>query len=65
MPFARQRRRLRIGAHRPAVHRTVIGMGLGFAYFVSDNVGVAMGNFGSYPPFSGGMVAISSVPPDR
>jgi lipopolysaccharide export system permease protein len=29
----------------------VIGMGLGFAYFVSDNVGVAMGNFGSYPPF--------------
>jgi lipopolysaccharide export system permease protein len=31
--------------------RTVIGMGLGFAYFVSDNVGVAMGNFGSYPPF--------------
>lgn len=31
--------------------RTVIGMMLGFAYFVSDNVGVAMGNFGSYPPF--------------
>jgi len=31
--------------------RAVIGMGLGFAYFVSDNVGVAMGNFGSYPPF--------------
>ena len=31
--------------------RIVIGMGLGFAYFVSDNFAVAMGNLGAYPPF--------------
>jgi lipopolysaccharide export system permease protein len=30
--------------------RAVIGMGLGFAYFVSDNFGLAMGNLGAYPP---------------
>ncbi len=30
--------------------RAVIGMGLGFAYFVADNFGLAMGNFGAYPP---------------
>jgi lipopolysaccharide export system permease protein len=30
--------------------RAVIGMGLGFAYFVADNFGVAMGNLGAYPP---------------
>ena len=30
--------------------RAVIGMGLGFAYFVVDNAALAIGNFGSYPP---------------
>ncbi|MDE2436426.1 MAG: LPS export ABC transporter permease LptG [Sphingomonadales bacterium] len=30
--------------------RAVIGMGLGFAYFVVDNASLAMGNFGGYPP---------------
>jgi lipopolysaccharide export system permease protein len=30
--------------------RAVIGMGLGFAYFVADNIGLAMGNLGAYPP---------------
>lgn len=30
--------------------RAVIGMGLGFAYFVVDNFGVAMGNLNAYPP---------------
>lgn len=31
--------------------RAVIGMGLGFAYFVVDNFALAMGNLGAYPPF--------------
>jgi lipopolysaccharide export system permease protein len=31
--------------------RSVIGMGLGFAYFVADNFMLAMGNFGAVPPF--------------
>ncbi len=31
--------------------RAVIGMGLGFAFFVVDNAALAMGNFGAYPPF--------------
>ncbi|MFC4294212.1 LPS export ABC transporter permease LptG [Novosphingobium tardum] len=31
--------------------RAVIGMGLGFAFFVVDNAALAMGNFGGYPPF--------------
>lgn len=31
--------------------RAVIGMALGFAYFVFDNAALAMGNFGGYPPF--------------
>lgn len=31
--------------------RAVIGMGLGFAYFVADNFALAMGNIGAYPPF--------------
>lgn len=31
--------------------RAIIGMGLGFAYFVVDNFGLAMGNLGAYPPF--------------
>ncbi len=31
--------------------RAIIGMGLGFAYFVADNFAVAMGNLGAYPPF--------------
>jgi len=30
--------------------RAVIGMFLGFAYFVVDNAALAMGNFGGYPP---------------
>ncbi len=33
------------------VIRAVIGMGLGFAYFVADNFALAMGNLGAYPPF--------------
>jgi lipopolysaccharide export system permease protein len=31
--------------------RAVIGMSLGFAYFVVENAALAMGNFGGYPPF--------------
>jgi lipopolysaccharide export system permease protein len=31
--------------------RAVIGMALGFAYFIADNFGLAMGNLGAYPPF--------------
>lgn len=31
--------------------RAVVGMALGFAYFVADNFGLAMGNLGAYPPF--------------
>jgi lipopolysaccharide export system permease protein len=31
--------------------RAVVGMALGFAYFVFDNAALAMGNFGGYPPF--------------
>ena len=31
--------------------RAVIGMALGFAYFVVDNAALAMGSFGGYPPF--------------
>jgi lipopolysaccharide export system permease protein len=30
--------------------RAVVGMGLGFLYFVADNFGLAMGNLGAYPP---------------
>ncbi|MEY4159671.1 MAG: export transporter permease LptG, partial [Pseudomonadota bacterium] len=30
--------------------RGVIGMALGFAYFVIDNAALAIGNFGGYPP---------------
>ena len=30
--------------------RAVIGMALGFAYFVADNFALAMGDFGAYPP---------------
>jgi len=30
--------------------RAVIGMALGFAYFVADNFGLAMGDLGIYPP---------------
>lgn len=30
--------------------RAVLGMALGFAYFVVDNAALAMGNFGGYPP---------------
>ncbi len=30
--------------------RAIIGMGLGFAYFVIDNAALAIGNFGGYPP---------------
>lgn len=31
--------------------RAIIGMGLGFSYFVVDNTALALGNFGGYPPF--------------
>ncbi len=31
--------------------RAIVGMALGFAYFVVDNAALAMGNFGGYPPF--------------
>lgn len=31
--------------------RAVIGMALGFAYFVADNFGLAMGSLGAYPPW--------------
>lgn len=31
--------------------RSIIGMALGFAYFVVDNAILAMGSFGGYPPF--------------
>jgi lipopolysaccharide export system permease protein len=31
--------------------RAVMGMALGFAYFVVDNFSLAMGNLGAYPPF--------------
>ena len=31
--------------------RAVIGMALGFMYFVADNAALAMGNIGVYPPF--------------
>lgn len=31
--------------------RAIIGMGLGFLYFVADNFALAMGNLGAYPPF--------------
>ncbi len=30
--------------------RAILGMGLGFAYFVADNFGLSMGNLGAYPP---------------
>lgn len=30
--------------------RAVIGMGLGFTYFVADNFALAMGDLGAYPP---------------
>lgn len=30
--------------------RAVVGMALGFAYFVADNFGLAMGDLGVYPP---------------
>jgi lipopolysaccharide export system permease protein len=30
--------------------RAIIGMALGFAYFVADNFGLAMGGLGIYPP---------------
>ena len=32
------------------VIRAIIGMALGFTYFVVDNAALAMGNFGGYPP---------------
>lgn len=34
--------------------RSVIGMALGFAYFVFDNAALAIGNFGGYPPLVAG-----------
>jgi lipopolysaccharide export system permease protein len=34
--------------------RAVVGMALGFAYFVADNFMVAMGEFGTVPPWAAG-----------
>lgn len=34
--------------------RSVVGMALGFAYFVIDNAALAIGNFGGYPPLVAG-----------
>jgi lipopolysaccharide export system permease protein len=31
--------------------RVIIGMMLGFAYFVADNLALSLGNIGAYPPF--------------
>lgn len=31
--------------------RAVLGMALGFTYFLADNFALAMGNLGAYPPF--------------
>lgn len=31
--------------------RAVVGMALGFAYFVADNFALSLGNLGAYPPF--------------
>lgn len=31
--------------------RAIIGMALGFTFFVIDNASLALGNFGGYPPF--------------
>ncbi|WP_338062883.1 LPS export ABC transporter permease LptG [Sphingosinithalassobacter portus] len=31
--------------------RAVVGMALGFLYFMADNFAIAMGNLGAYPPF--------------
>ncbi|WP_174297844.1 LPS export ABC transporter permease LptG [Sphingomonas bacterium] len=31
--------------------RAVVGLALGFAYFVADNFALAMGSLGAYPPF--------------
>jgi lipopolysaccharide export system permease protein len=31
--------------------RAVIGMALGFSYFLADNLSLALGNTGAYPPF--------------
>jgi lipopolysaccharide export system permease protein len=31
--------------------RAVVGMALGFLYFVADNFALSMGNLGAYPPF--------------
>ena len=41
---------LRPGASGQLLLRAIIGMALGFAYFVVDNFALAMGNFGAYPP---------------
>ena len=30
--------------------RAILGLALGFTYFVVDNLSLAVGNFGGYPP---------------
>ena len=45
--------------------RAVIGMALGFAYFVADNFSLAMGNAGAYPPVRRRLGAVLPVPADR
>ena len=47
---ARRGRRASASPARASSPRAVIGMALGFAYFVVDNAALAMGNFGGYPP---------------
>ena len=45
--------------------RAVIGMALGFLYFVADNFALAMGNLGAYPPFLAAWAPFILVPDDR
>ena len=45
--------------------RAAIGMALGFAYFVVDNLSLALGNVGAYPPLAGRLGAVLAVPADR
>ena len=48
--FRNHQRRGLAGAVETVAFGDLIGMALGFAYFVVDNAALAMGNFGGYPP---------------
>jgi hypothetical protein len=39
--------------------RAIIGMALGFTYFVVDNLSLAVGNFGGYPPLMAAWAPLS------